>query len=244
MNIAIVDDDIVYVKEIKEILERSDIWSDDMKIDSYTSAQNLIIAFSDIVYDIIFLDIETNEVGYNGISAAHYIREKYNDQIVKIIIVSSYEFYHKELYDLRPVGFIGKPIQSDEVLTLFKKCINQMTREQIENSVFLYKKQTVLKRVLQKDIVYFESEKRKMNIVFLFSQDSYYSTIKGTLRQLKTDFFIQPHESFIINLNMVREFLPNGFIMRNNQLIMTSKGRMSEIRQKTKNYLERYHQYV
>ena len=76
MNIAIVDDEIHYARQIQDCLKSSELWSSDIAIDVFESVKNLLLAFTDIVYDIVFLDIETNETKYNGIDAAKIIRQK------------------------------------------------------------------------------------------------------------------------------------------------------------------------
>ena len=240
MNIAIVDDEIHYARQIQDCLKSSELWSSDIAIDVFESVKNLLLAFTDIVYDIVFLYIETNETKYNGIDAAKIIRQKYGDHIVKIVVVSSYEFYYKELYEIKPVAFIIKPIQYHELFATFKKCLHLIQLDRDENSIFLYKKQNIIKRILQKDILYFESEKRKMHIITVSDDDTFYSTVNEVQKQLRTDIFIRPHESFVINLDMVETFMPNCFIMRNGYEINISKGRVKEIKKQITIYLGRF----
>lgn len=230
MKIAIVDDEPLYIQEIKKHLKDICKGEPSPIISTFLSAKDFISSIENNIYDIVFLDIETNEENYSGIIAAHELRRRYKENIVKIIFVSAYESYHKRLYELRPVGFISKPICYEEVYSNFKKCLATIDGDSSDKSVFTYQKQNSVLRIPQRDILYFESERRKKHIVTFESRDTFYSTNKDMLSQLDANFFIQPHESYIINLNMVKEFRPDGFVMKNGKTISISRKRSDEIR--------------
>lgn len=235
MNIAIVDDDPIYIKDIERLLYQiSDIMGDNSFVDSFTSGKDLLQSFADMVYDIVFLDIEMD---FDGIKTARGIRNLFNDQQVKIIFISGYENYFKELYELKPVGFVSKPIQKEEFVAAVKRCVLQFHYDRNENSIFEYKVQTVIKRVLQRDILYLESKKRKMRIVFDESNDEFYSTVNRVFEDLREDVFLQVHESYIVNLDKIQEFHPNMVKMRNGDEINIGKSHNYEVKKKIKQYL-------
>lgn len=234
MNIAIVDDEHVFTEETERLLRQIDVVSHEFFVDIFTSGKDLLQSLADTFFDIIILDIE---MAYDGIKTAKKIRELFNDQLVKIIFLSGHENYYKELYEFKPVAFVSKPIQKEEFEAAVIRCIKQFDDNKNQNDIFEYKIQTTIRRVLQKDILYFESISRKMRIVYCESEDMFYSTVQKALDCLRDDLFVQVRESHIVNFDMVQDFLPNGFVMRNGDKITTSKTYSNKVKKRIKQYL-------
>ncbi len=62
-------------------------------------------------FGLIFLDIEMQYV--NGIEAGKIIREKMKDELTKIVYISGSDNYAMELFQVRPLDFLIKPISKD-----------------------------------------------------------------------------------------------------------------------------------
>lgn len=232
MKIAVVDDDIKCVNEICDFLNKCQLFNK-LTIDTYSNGITFLSSLEEF-YDIIFLDIEME---YDGIKTAKKIRDNYADSITKIIFVSGYETYHKQLYEVKPLAFISKPIMIEEIESAVNKCMKQFIAEKNNCDIFEYKVKNSIIRVMQKDILYFESKKRKMRIVTANEDEEFYGTVIDTIEKLNSDKFIKVHESFILNLDNVKLFLPDSLTMRNGDIIYISKTYRSIVKKSIKRYL-------
>lgn len=108
LNIAICDDNLPLTSEIEGLLismsQRHHI-----KIDTsvFFDGKTLYNSMhSGNVYDLIYLDIEMNDM--DGIETARHIR---SDQLPTVFIyVSAHETYYRQLFEVEPFRFILKPI--------------------------------------------------------------------------------------------------------------------------------------
>ena len=73
-------------------------------------------------YDIIFLDIMLPQM--DGVELGSYIRNVKNDNYTQIVYISSETSYAMELFEVRPLNFLIKPLDEkkiQKVLELFLK---------------------------------------------------------------------------------------------------------------------------
>ncbi len=82
------------------------------EIDIFNSGEELCRMLDEIRYDLIFLDIEFPKM--NGIETGRYIREVKKDNITQIAYVSAKREYAMELFQVRPIDFIVKPLKADQ----------------------------------------------------------------------------------------------------------------------------------
>ena len=106
-HIAICDDEIEFVSELKDLLKRySEETGIELMIAEYRNGQELIKNY-DTNTDLIFLDIQMNEM--DGLTAAGKIREL--DEEVSIIFLTSLNQYALEGYKYQAVNYIVKPMK-------------------------------------------------------------------------------------------------------------------------------------
>ncbi len=160
LNIAICDDDIQITGKIERLLQdiakRNFV---DTEIEVFWNGKSLADAIAaGERYDVIYLDIEMDKE--DGISAARRIRTY--DKNVRIIYVTSHESYMRESFEVRPFQFLVKPV-TDKIM---EKCFKSVYEDiNSEDFYFRYSYQRMNHKVPIKDILYFESNKRKIFIV-------------------------------------------------------------------------------
>ena len=112
-KVAICDDESAICTQIERIVEKfSRQEAVAMDVELFLSGKVLCrFIESEHSFDIIFLDIELGDI--NGVEVGKFIREKQNDQVVQIVYISAQTKYCMELFDIRPMNFLEKPI--DEV---------------------------------------------------------------------------------------------------------------------------------
>ena len=160
LNIAICDDDIQTTGRmdmlLQEIAKQNFI---DIEIEVFWNGKSLADAVAQGTYfDMIYLDIEMDKE--DGISAAKRIREY--DKNTLIIYVTSHENHMQESFEVRPFRFLVKPVSEKQIESCFKSAYEEVY---CEDSYFRYSYQRVNHKIPMREILYFESNKRKVFIV-------------------------------------------------------------------------------
>lgn len=226
IRIAICDDNNSICSEIEKIiLDYQKRNCEKFDIDIFYTGESLIKSIeSEHSFDIIFLDIELGTT--TGIEVGNKIRGEFDDYISKIIFMTSKNGYESQLFDVQPLNFLKKPIETNKLQKCMDLCLKLFGRE---NQTFEYKKDYDIIKVKIKDIVYFEKEGRKIHLVTTKSEDFFNETISGIKARLPQNF-IEPHESFLVDFNKIIKLTKNYIIMVNQKEIPVSRRNIQAIR--------------
>lgn len=197
MKIAICDDEKEYRKIIADYVNTYfNDKSNDFKCSEFDSGEALLSSNQN--FDILFLDIELGDS--NGIEIAKEIQKKYANTI--ILIVTSYRQYLDAAMDLKVTRYIDKPITRNRIFSALDKASSEIN----ETVIVLHMKDNRIARIKQSDIVFAEA---KLKGVTIYCNNEYYR-IKETMKQLRSmltsSCFAIPHNSYIVNLNYVKNF--------------------------------------
>lgn len=226
LNIAICDDDIRLTSQMEGLVNQiANNYSIDKEVEIFWDGQELVRFIKDgLRFDIIFLDIEMTKM--NGISTAKEIRKI--DSNVFIVYVTSHENYMKESFDVRPYRFLVKPVSVQE----FTKCFLQAFKELTwEDYYFRYRYQKMNYKIAVKDILYFESQKRKVKIVTLYGSYETYgklSEVQKYMDQGKVIFF-RVHQSYLVNYMHIKKLAYSYIVMDDGQEVPISEDRRKSI---------------
>ena len=222
LKIAVCDDETIAVANIEKMLE--DVSSkvvENIEIDVFYDGSNLIEHVNrGYRYDIIYLDIEM--VKENGISAAKRIRMY--DKNVLIVYVTSYENHMKESFSVRPFQFLVKPVSEQQMEMCFKAACEDINSEDF---YFRYSYQRIKHKVLIRDILYFESNKRKVFIITDNECLELYGKLNEIEKSLKNSkmSFLRVHQSFLVNYKHVKGQAYDFVIIDNGKKISISEDR-------------------
>lgn len=229
LRIAICDDDLVFASKIESLLyEISEVNVMDIDIEVYSDGIEL---WEDIlngeVYNLFYLDIEM--VQLNGIDVAKKIREK--DTSAIIIYISSYENYLIELFEVEPFRFIKKPVDKKIFVQYFYKAYERIIHE---NVYFDYKFNKVQYKVLTKDIMYFESSGRLINVVDKIGMGKFYGKLNQVEKELKSGQtpFLRIHQSYLVNYRFIREISFSKVVLMDGTELQISEDRQKKIRER------------
>lgn len=195
-KIAICDDVISTTTEIETLLSLiANVKNYELDIDIFFDGSALVkqIAAGSI-YDIIYLDIEMNEL--DGIKAAQYIRSLRLPSL--LIYISAYDSYCKQLFEVEPFRFLSKPIDTALFNKYFLAACNRL-----ETKILFFPfsfKQRIYK-VCIADIIYFESKGRYI-IIHTSKQDYRYIDKIRNVEDfcLKHDLnFLRIQQSYLVN---------------------------------------------
>ncbi len=227
-KIAVCDDVASVCNELKTMIMdmKNDLICKEITIDTFYSGEALIDSIKEEnLYDLIFLDIELGKI--NGVEVGHIIREQMEDYVTKIIYISSKDIYDRQLFDVQPLHFLKKPIDSKKV---FDDIQLAMKISEKENRNFEFKSFRNTIKVPYRDILYFESRGRKVFLVGTKNNYTFYGNIKS-LEEVLPKFFIHPNRSYFVNYEFVTCFKFEELIMTDGSVIPISRNKRKEIRE-------------
>ena len=163
----------------------------------------------------------------NGVEVGHIIREQMEDYITKIIYISSKDIYDRQLFDVQPLHFLKKPIDSKKV---FADIQLAMKISEKENKNFEFKSFRKTVKVPYKDILYFESKGREIFLFGTKNNYNFYGNIKS-LEEALPKFFIHPNRSYFVNYAFITCFKFEELIMTDGSIIPISRNKRKEIRE-------------
>lgn len=227
IHIAIVDDDNVTCQEIerqlhtvcRELMCR-------ISIDVFQDGEGLIQTIESFEkFDLIFLDIELAKI--NGIGVGNHIRNTLRDQYTQIVFISGKQGYMKQLFDIRPMNFLEKPITSAQL----RHCIQTYLELFPENDVFRCRVGKAIRQQSYRSVLYFKSDDKE---VVVYTQGDVFRFI-GRLSDVALtapDFFWRIHKSFLINQNYIAFHKIDTITMSNGDQVPISRRYQADIRRK------------
>lgn len=200
------------------------------EIDIFNSGEELCRMLDEIRYDLIFLDIEFPKM--DGIEIGKYIREIKKDNITQIVYVSGRKKYAMELFQVRPIDFIVKPLedkQLERVIDIYIDIMGGM------KNFFEYRKSYSHKKVELYKIMYFIRDNRKVTVVTSEEKDAFYESLEKVYERVKQYDFLFIHKSYLINYRYIETIRYDSVTMTDGTEFLISKSRRKEIR---KRYME------
>lgn len=223
-SIAICDDELPVCTEIERTLEpyqRKYKWN----IEVFYSGEKLYEALcAGELYDLIFLDIELGRI--NGVEIGRKIRNELNDERVQIVYISARQEYAMELFTVRPLNFLVKPIVAQEIIANVEKA---MKLSALYDECFEFQSGQNLYRISYGDILYFESHERKVDVYMKRRRESLYRKLSEVEESAPVNF-IRIHQSYLVNRRYVKRWKYEEVIMINGKILPISQSYRSEVR--------------
>lgn len=177
--------------------------------------------------DILFLDIEIP--GINGIKVGDYIRNVLENEQLILIYISSKMKYAMQLFKNRPFDFLVKPLTEDNVYPVLDRVCRIMKKI---DSNFEYLSNGCVNYIPYKEILYFQSSGRQVNIIMRNEIRSFYGKLTDVEKTIPGSFFLNIHKSYLINYNYVEEYKYEQLRMVNGDVLNISRPKRMEIRRK------------
>ena len=175
-------------------------------------------------YDVIFLDIELFHI--SGIEIGEYIRRQLKDMLSQIVYISSRPEYAMELFATHPLDFLTKPISFEK----FSVCLNQTAELKSKRGAFFsYNCRGEYRRIPLSNILYFESQNRKVCVTRVNCREAYYGKLNEVENQVKYYGFLRIHKSFIVNPQYVEVYGKTTITITNRDVLPVSREKQTEI---------------
>lgn len=176
--------------------------------------------------DILFLDIELP--GMNGVSVGKYIREIMEDDQLFLVYISSKEHYALQLFQNHPFDFLIKPIEQEKVYHVLEHIYRIAGKH---NLSFEFQNYNDRFRIAYDEILYFQSEGRKINLVMKKEIQTFYGKL-SEIEEKVPGFFLKIHKSYLVNRNYVKKFTYEWVEMNNGDILNISKANRADVRRK------------
>ena len=203
----------------------------DYILDYYSSGDQVLFHYKPGFYDIAFFDVEMQ--GTNGIEAAKRIRVM--DRNVIIIFATAHKNTVFSSFAAEPLTFLTKPLFHREVEEALQRAMKQLDHARARKFVYEINKTTAVLPV--KDILYFESNGRKADIVTLYGRITFYSKLDTLQQNPSLQNFIRSHKSYLINPDYIMEIGNGGIELTTKELLPIRRGAYKELREQFFRYL-------
>ena len=234
-RIAICDDEQVICSQIENyILDYGMEYNEKLETQVFYSGEELerFLTCGEN-FDLIFLDIEMNMK--NGIEVGQYIRKDMDNQTVQIVYISGKDNYYRDLFEIRPMHFLHKPVEAAEIIKdirLAMKLSNKL------GGIFTYKKGHEIHRMEVKSILYFESNNREVKIVSNEGEEIFYGKLDEVYEQVAKYHFMYVHKSYIVNLEFIKE-IGKEIVLDNEEKVEVSVRKIGALKKACKAYRRR-----
>lgn len=231
IRVAICDDE----RDICDFIEQSLIscskkWQKPVETEVFYSAENLM----DYInkgnrFDVIFMDVRMQPM--SGIEFGQILRDKLYDETTKLVYISWDDSFAMDLFKTRPFDFLVKPIKKDTIFRVMEKIDGLLSSS---NKVFTYAVSKKVYRIPYADILYFESENRKIHVHTTGGTRTFYGKMGEVHQQLDLNIFWDIHKSYTVNHHHIKMFDLTSVTLSNGQKLNISQSRRKHIRDKQK----------
>lgn len=231
MKIAVCDDEKIFRNDLVRLLdqyctERGQV----ILIDEYDDGSKLLK--TNISYDIILLDHQMKFL--NGLDTIKALRDKNNS--TKVVFVSSYSEIVFDSMKYNTFRFLVKPVEKEKLFEAIDEAINELNSEfKIIVKDTEYNQSIVIP---EKDIIYAQAENVYTYIVTEGASYRYSYNLSYLEEELRSDFFMRTHRSYLVNFNHITSFDKSGITLSNGQKAEVSRSKYKEFSNYYLNYVK------
>lgn len=222
---VITDDEPLARKGLQGYIEKIDflqlvgVCEDAIQLNSLLKQQSV---------DLLFLDIEMPYV--TGIDFL-----KNTPQPPKVIFTTAYEQYAIKGYELDVLDYLLKPVSFERFLKAANKAYDYFAGTSKEASYLFIKTDNKLEKVNLDELLFVEAME---NYVALYTADKKlitHSTLKALQEKLPAAQFIQPHKSYLVNIQCIQSIEGNILHIGGKYQIPISKYQKDEVMERIVN---------
>ncbi|GAA3961173.1 LytR/AlgR family response regulator transcription factor [Mucilaginibacter dorajii] len=222
LNCIIIDDEPDAVDLLELLIRQSTTWT--LKAKCYDALEALSFLKTNRV-DFIFLDI--NMPRLTGMELAALLPAH-----TKIIFTTAYSEYAFESYGFQTIDYLLKPITLKRFLAAVQKIEKYFLKPEQGQTphtdhgqeCFFVKSGKVIRKIILKDILYFEGEKDYVSLVTGDEKLLIYRRLKDIEAQLALPF-IRVHNSYIINYEQLNKIEENHIYIGDKRIPVSEKFR-------------------
>ena len=143
---------------------------------------------------------------------------------------SGYDQYMRQLFEAEPFRFLSKPLKQEELENVLDKAFERISRFHRELFTIRFGKNVV--NLLCRDIVYLESNKRKVIVHTVRGEYEYYHKLdeaEEELLAISADF-VRIHKAYLVNMEHVEAFQYEKLALRDGTILSISEAHRANVR--------------
>ena len=235
MKIAICDDDEMLCHQLEEmilqlgknedVLGQISVFFDGKSLWEYMKQGNR--------FDLMFLDIEMKQM--NGIAVGQALRDSLGDEECRVVYISGMESYAMELFAVRPMDFVVKPVTQDKIKKIWDLYGKLYQRDQ---RMFHYPVNGSVNYIAFHRIRYFQLYNRKVEIHTTNGETLiFYGKISDVREQTDAGRFIQISRSELVNYNAIEEYRGDSVVLQGGEILPIVASRRKAAGQQISKYM-------
>jgi two-component system, LytTR family, response regulator len=192
--------------------------------------------------DLVFLDIAMP--GMNGFELLSHV----NFRFFEIIFTTAFDEYAIKAFKVNAIDYLLKPIETDELIEAVKKVQRKFDasgyKHQVDDLIKLFRPDSMKRRIAfsvdgkirlfdPETIIYFQSDGNYTQLHLTGNQKFLVSkTLKSVEQHFNHPVFIRIHNSFLINLNHIKEYIRGEggeVVMSNGDTLPVSRSKKEEL---------------
>lgn len=237
LKIIVCDDDERDLNQITELVDeyRSTHQEQPFSVERVDTASELVAQLErGKRYDIYILDIIMDE--QDGISLGQTIR-KYSLRSAIVYVTGSPE-YAMGAFDVFASGYLLKLVEPQKFTECMDRIVSQLRPK--KEDIYTFKGRNGIVSIELEQLIAVENVARVMH--FYMEQGKVYESVyirkpfeQELDRLLRDSRFIQPHKSFVVNMDHVEKMMAHDFLMSDGSIIPISRNSLSQTK---RGYLE------
>ncbi|MCM1026264.1 MAG: LytTR family DNA-binding domain-containing protein [Roseburia sp.] len=202
----------------------------DAEVFSFASGRQLLEARQR--FQIVLMDIRP-ESG-SGIEIARALRMK--DEAVILIFITASKEYAFEAFDVSAFQYLLKPVSEERFRQVLERACGEAERraQERQEQLFLRTKSRTF-TVAKGEILYVESQGRKVDIHTVRDCITIYGTMAGMEEQLGKDF-CRCHRGYLVNLARVAGYEPGRVLLENGEAVFMAREKYTEFDRSYRRY--------
>ncbi len=225
-RIAVCDDEAVVCETLyAQLQDIAKSRSVTFEIDCFTAGEALCREMEAVDYDLVFLDIALPQ--QSGVAVGRYIRQTLKNETVQIAYISSKQEYAMELFEMRPLHFLLKPLTKERVERLVDKFLRLNA---IDTNLFRFKVGQEYYQIPLSNILYFSSSGRKIAVVTQQEAREFYGSLEKIFDTVKDRRFLSIHKSFLVNFKYIAKYQYDAVTMADGSVLPVSQSRRKAVR--------------
>ena len=225
---AMCDDELPFAEQLRSlVMAYAKKKRVELQAETFASAEELLEEIENGAgFEILFLDIEMRKM--DGIELGKKLRERSYQTL--IIYVSGYDQYMRQLFEAEPFRFLSKPLKQEELENVLDKAFERISRFHRELFTIRFGKNVV--NLLCRDIVYLESNKRKVIVHTVRGEYEYYHMLdeaEEEILAISADF-VRIHKAYLVNMEHVEAFQYEKLALRDGTILSISEAHRANVR--------------
>ncbi len=175
--------------------------------------------------DVLLMDIDLGPEGPDGIETVRNC--VFPGSGTQVVYVSGHVGYCTRVYQTEHAYFLTKPVSQSDFDDALNKVLENL--EQVTKTPLGIRVGTRVVRVMPQNILYVESDRRKVRLFTRTGIVEAYGTLAEVAHDLPSNF-VQCHKSFLVNLDCVEELRQDDLLLTTGCQVPMSQKRRKAVR--------------